>query len=208
MARYTGPSCRLCRREGIKLYLKGERCYTPKCAIDRRGYAPGQHGQMKRKLSEYGLQLREKQKAKRIYGVLEQQFKIYFEEASRRKGVTGENLLRLLECRLDNVVYRLGFAKSRAQARQVVRHGHIEVNGKKVDIPSYQVRPGDVIAVREKSRSLDLFKEMAELGKGRVLPEWLSVNYDTLTGEVLRYPNREDIDVPIQEHLIVELYSK
>ncbi|KXG75697.1 30S ribosomal protein S4 [Fervidicola ferrireducens] len=208
MARYTGPVCRLCRREGIKLYLKGERCYTPKCAIDRRGYAPGQHGQMKRKLSEYGLQLREKQKAKRIYGVLEQQFKIYFEEASRRKGVTGENLLRLLECRLDNVVYRLGFAKSRAQARQLVRHGHIEVNGKKVNIPSYQVKPGDVIAVREKSRSLDLFKEMAELGKGKVMPEWLSVNYDTLTGEVLRYPNREDIDVPIQEHLIVELYSK
>lgn len=208
MARYTDPVCRLCRREGIKLYLKGERCYTPKCAIDRRGYAPGQHGQMKRKLSEYGLQLREKQKAKRIYGVLEQQFKIYFEEASRRKGVTGENLLRLLECRLDNVVYRLGFAKSRAQARQLVRHGHIEVNGKKVNIPSYQVKPGDVIAVREKSRSLDLFKEMAELGKGKVMPEWLSVNYDTLTGEVLRYPNREDIDVPIQEHLIVELYSK
>ncbi|MCF6097639.1 30S ribosomal protein S4 [Thermovorax subterraneus] len=208
MARYTGPVCRLCRREGIKLYLKGERCYTPKCAIDRRGYAPGQHGQMKRKLTEYGLQLREKQKAKRIYGVLEQQFKIYFEEASRRKGVTGENLLRLLECRLDNVVYRLGFAKSRAQARQIVRHGHIEVNGKKVDIPSYQVRPGDVIAVREKSRSLELFKEMAELGKGKVMPEWLSVNYDTLSGEVLRYPNREDIDVPIQEHLIVELYSK
>jgi small subunit ribosomal protein S4 len=163
---------------------------------------------MKRKLTEYGVQLREKQKAKRIYGVLEQQFKIYFEEASRKKGVTGENLLRLLECRLDNVVYRLGFAKSRAQARQIVRHGHIEVNGKKVNIPSYQVRPGDVIAVREKSRSLELFKEMAELGRGKVMPEWLSVNYDTLSGEVLRYPNREDIDVPIQEHLIVELYSK
>ncbi|MCG0276109.1 MAG: 30S ribosomal protein S4 [Thermosediminibacteraceae bacterium] len=208
MARYTGPVCRLCRREGIKLYLKGERCYTPKCAIDRRGYAPGQHGQMKRKLSEYGLQLREKQKAKRIYGVLERQFKIYFEEAVRRKGVTGENLLRLLECRLDNVVYRLGFAKSRAQARQIVRHGHIEVNGRKVNIPSYQVKPGDVIAVREKSRSLELFKEMAEAGKGRMVPEWLSVNYDTLTGEVMRLPNREDIDVPIQEHLIVELYSK
>lgn len=208
MARYTGPVCRLCRREGIKLYLKGERCYTPKCAIDRRGYAPGQHGQMKRKLSEYGLQLREKQKAKRIYGVLERQFKIYFEEAVRRKGVTGENLLRILECRLDNVVYRLGFAKSRAQARQIVRHGHIEVNGRKVNIPSYQVKPGDVIAVREKSRSLELFKEMAEAGKGRMVPEWLSVNYDTLTGEVVRLPNREDIDVPIQEHLIVELYSK
>ncbi|ADL06937.1 30S ribosomal protein S4 [Thermosediminibacter oceani] len=208
MARYTGPVCRLCRREGMKLYLKGERCYTPKCAIDRRGYAPGQHGQMKRKLSEYGLQLREKQKAKRIYGVLERQFKIYFEEAIRRKGVTGENLLRLLECRLDNVVYRLGFAKSRAQARQIVRHGHIEVNGRKVTIPSYQVREKDVIAVREKSRSLDFFKEMAEAGKGRIVPEWLSVNYDTLTGEVVRMPNREDIDVPIQEHLIVELYSK
>ncbi|MGB9812690.1 MAG: 30S ribosomal protein S4 [Thermovenabulum sp.] len=208
MGRYTGPSCRLCRREGIKLYLKGERCYTPKCAIERRGYAPGQHGQMKKKLSEYGIQLREKQKAKRIYGILENQFKIYFERATKQKGVTGENLLRLLELRLDNVVYRLGFAKSRAQARQIVRHGHIEVNGKKVTIPSYQVRAKDVIAVREKSRELEFFKEMAELGRTRIVPEWLSVNYDTLTGEVLRVPNREDIDVPVQEHLIVELYSK
>lgn len=208
MGRYTGPSCRLCRREGIKLYLKGERCYTPKCAIERRGYAPGQHGQMKKKLSEYGIQLREKQKAKRIYGILENQFKIYFERATKQKGVTGENLLRLLELRLDNVVYRLGFAKSRAQARQIVRHGHIEVNGKKVTIPSYQVRAKDVIAVREKSRQLEFFKEMAELGRTRIVPEWLSVNYDTLTGEVLRVPNREDIDVPVQEHLIVELYSK
>jgi len=208
MGRYTGPSCRLCRREGIKLYLKGERCYTPKCAIERRGYAPGQHGQMKKKLSEYGIQLREKQKAKRIYGILENQFKIYFERATKQKGVTGENLLRLLELRLDNVVYRLGFAKSRAQARQIVRHGHIEVNGKKVTIPSYQVKAKDVIAVREKSRELEFFKEMAELGRTRIVPEWLSVNYDTLTGEVLRVPNREDIDVPVQEHLIVELYSK
>jgi len=208
MGRYTGPSCRQCRREGIKLYLKGERCYTPKCAIERRGYAPGQHGQVKKKLSEYGIQLREKQKAKRIYGVLENQFRIYFERATRQKGVTGENLLRLLELRLDNVVYRLGFAKSRTQARQIVRHGHIEVNGKKVTIPSYQVRAKDIIAVREKSRDLEFFKEMAELGRTRIVPDWLSVNYDTLTGEVLRVPNREDIDIPVQEHLIVELYSK
>ncbi|KYO63905.1 MULTISPECIES: 30S ribosomal protein S4 [Thermovenabulum] len=208
MGRYTGPSCRQCRREGIKLYLKGERCYTPKCAIERRGYAPGQHGQVKKKLSEYGIQLREKQKAKRIYGVLENQFRIYFERATRQKGVTGENLLRLLELRLDNVVYRLGFAKSRTQARQIVRHGHIEVNGKKVTIPSYQVRAKDIIAVREKSRDLEFFKEIAELGRTRIVPDWLSVNYDTLTGEVLRVPNREDIDIPVQEHLIVELYSK
>lgn len=208
MGRYTGPSCRQCRREGIKLYLKGERCYTPKCAIERRGYAPGQHGQVKKKLSEYGIQLREKQKAKRIYGVLENQFRIYFERATRQKGVTGENLLRLLELRLDNVVYRLGFAKSRTQARQIVRHGHIEVNGKKVTIPSYQVRAKDIIAVREKSRDLEFLKEMAELGRTRIVPDWLSVNYDTLTGEVLRVPNREDIDIPVQEHLIVELYSK
>lgn len=208
MARYKGPVCRLCRREGIKLFLKGDRCYSPKCAIDRRGYAPGQHGRMRRKMSEYGLQLREKQKARRMYGVLEKQFRGYYKEAVRQRGVTGEVLLRLLETRLDNVVYRMGFAVSRPQARQLVRYGHIEVNGKRVTIPSYEVKEKDVITVREKSRSLGLFKEISELGESKVVPDWLSVNHDTLTGEVVSLPTREDIDVPIQEHLIVELYSK
>lgn len=208
MARYKGPVCRLCRREGMKLFLKGDRCYSPKCAIDRRGYAPGQHGRMRRKMSEYGLQLREKQKARRIYGVLEKQFRDYYKEAVRQRGVTGEVLLRLLETRLDNVVYRMGFAVSRPQARQLVRYGHIEVNGKRVNIPSYQVKEKDVISVREKSRSLELFKEISEQGESKVVPDWLSVNHDTLTGEVVSLPTREDIDVPIQEHLIVELYSK
>ncbi|MGI6486236.1 MAG: 30S ribosomal protein S4 [Tepidanaerobacteraceae bacterium] len=208
MARYKDAVCRLCRREGIKLYLKGDRCYSPKCAIDRRGYAPGQHGQMRRKLSEYGLQLREKQKARRIYGVLEKQFKNYFIRASRQKGVTGENLLRLLEMRLDNVVYRLGFATSRPQARQFVRNGHVEVNGKRVTIPSYNVKEKDVISISEKSRSMSVFKEISEAGEAKVVPGWLSANYETLTGEILSLPNREDIDIPIQEHLIVELYSK
>lgn len=208
MARYKGPVCRLCRREGIKLFLKGDRCYSPKCAIDRRGYAPGQHGRMRRKMSEYGLQLREKQKARRIYGVLEKQFRGYYKEAVRQRGVTGEVLLRLLETRLDNVVYRMGFAVSRPQARQLVRYGHIEVNGKRVTIPSYEVKEKDVISVREKSRSLELFKEISEQGESKVVPDWLSVNHDTLTGEVVSLPAREDIDVPIQEHLIVELYSK
>ncbi len=208
MARYTGPVCRLCRREGIKLYLKGDRCYSSKCAIDRRGYAPGQHGHMRRKPTEYGLQLREKQKAKRIYGVLERQFRRYYDEAVRQKGVTGENLLRLLESRLDNVIYRMGFAVSRPQARQIVRYGHVEVNGKRVTIPSYQVKEKDVVAIREKSRSLGMFKEIAEQGASKVVPEWLSVNFETLTGEVNYLPNREDIDTPIQEQLIVELYSK
>ncbi|NLC63177.1 MAG: 30S ribosomal protein S4 [Thermoanaerobacterales bacterium] len=208
MARYKDAVCRLCRREGIKLYLKGDRCYSPKCAIDRRGYAPGQHGQMRRKLSEYGLQLREKQKARRIYGVLEKQFKNYFIRASRQKGVTGENLLRLLEMRLDNVVYRLGFATSRPQARQFVRNGHVEVNGKRVTIPSYNVKEKDAISISEKSRSMSVFKEISEAGEAKVVPGWLSANYETLTGEILSLPNREDIDIPIQEHLIVELYSK
>ncbi len=208
MARYKDAVCRLCRREGMKLYLKGDRCYSPKCAIDRRGYAPGQHGQMRRKLSEYGLQLREKQKARRIYGILERQFKNYFVKAASQKGVTGENLLRMLEMRLDNVVYRLGFAASRPQARQIVRYGHVEVNGKRVSIPSYQVKEKDVISIRENSRNLSIFKEISEAGEAKVLPAWLSANYETLTGEILSLPNREDIDVPIQEHLIVELYSK
>lgn len=208
MARYKDSVCRLCRREGIKLFLKGDRCYSQKCAIDRRGYAPGQHGQMRRKFSEYGLQLREKQKARRIYGVLEKQFRNYFKKAASQKGVTGENLLRLLECRLDNVVYRMGFGLSRSQARQLVRYGHIEVNGKRVTIPSFQVEEKDVISVRENSRSLSLFKEISEAGESKVVPGWLSANFDTLTGEVVSLPNREDIDVPIEEHLIVELYSK
>ncbi|NPV44235.1 MAG: 30S ribosomal protein S4 [Firmicutes bacterium] len=208
MARYIGPSCRLCRREGIKLYLKGDRCYTERCAIDRRGYAPGQHGQARRKLSEYGIQLREKQKAKRIYGVLERQFKRYFEIAERKKGVTGENLLRILESRLDNVVYRMGFASSRAEARQLIRHGHFTVNGKKVDIPSYLVRIGEVIAVKEDSRKLSRIKELAETAAQRNVPQWLEVNAEAMEGRVVGLPAREDIDVPIEEHLIVELYSK
>lgn len=208
MARYKDAVCRLCRREGMKLYLKGDRCYTPKCAIDRRGYAPGQHGQMRRKPSEYGLQLREKQKARRIYGILERQFRNYYEKAVGQKGVTGENLLRMLETRLDNVVYRMGFASSRPQARQLVRYGHVEVNNKRVTIPSYQVKEKDVVAIRENSRSLGFFKEISEQGEAKVVPEWLSVNYDTLTGEINYLPKREDIDIPIQEHLIVELYSK
>ena len=207
MARYTGPVCRLCRREGVKLYLKGDRCYSSKCAIERRGYPPGQHGQMRRKASEYGLQLREKQKARRIYGVLERQFRSYYEEAVRQKGVTGENLLRLLESRLDNVIYRMGFAPSRPQARQIVRYGHVEVNGKRVTIPSYLVKEKDVIAIREKSRSLGMFKEIAEAGESRLCR--------VAFGE-FRNPHRtsqlpaksEDIDVPLQEQLIVELYSK
>lgn len=206
MARYTGPSCRLCRREGQKLYLKGERCYTDKCAIDRRGYAPGQHGQSRKKLSNYGLQLREKQKAKRFYGLLETQFKSYFEKAEKMAGITGENLLQLLECRLDNVVYRMGFAGSRKEARQLVTHGHFTVNGKKVDIPSYIVSVGDVIKVKERSVSSPKFKELAEAAPN--VPNWVQVSFEALEGKVLSLPTREDIDIPIAEHLIVELYSR
>lgn len=208
MARYTGPVCRLCRREGIKLYLKGDRCYSEKCAIERRNYPPGDRGQVRQKLTEYGLQLREKQRARRIYGVLERQFRRYFEIAERQKGITGENLLRLLERRLDNVVYRLGFAASRAMARQLVRHGHITVNGKRVDIPSYLVRVGDEIAVAEKSRELVLFKELIDAAAHRTVPPWLEVDLEGMRGRVVAYPAREDIDVPIKEHLIVEFYSK
>ena len=206
MARYTGPSCRLCRREGQKLYLKGERCFTDKCAIDRRGYAPGQHGQGRKKLSNYGLQLREKQKAKRFYGLLETQFKSYFEKADRMQGITGDNLLRLLETRLDNVVYRMGMATSRKEARQLVRHGHFTVNGQKVDIPSYLVSVGDVIAVKEKSKSSAKFKELAEAAVN--VPNWVQVNFENLEGKVISLPTREDVDIPIAEHLIVELYSR
>lgn len=209
MARYTEAVCRLCRREGAKLYLKGERCYTEKCAVDRRSYAPGQHGQARRgKPSEYGIQLREKQKARRIYGVLENQFRRYFREADRRKGITGENLLQILESRIDNVVYRMGFALSRAEARQLVRHGHFSVNGRKVSIPSYLVRPGDVIAVRETSKDKGRFKDLAELMRGQGTVDWIEVDREALSGRVLRLPTREEIDVPITEHLIVELYSR
>ncbi|HHV07081.1 MAG TPA: 30S ribosomal protein S4 [Firmicutes bacterium] len=208
MARYTGAVCRQCRREGIKLFLKGDRCYTGKCAIDRRGYAPGQHAQRRRKISEYGIQLREKQKARRIYGVLERQFRRYYKIASRSKGVTGETLLIMLETRLDNVVYRLGFARSRAEARQLVRHGHFAVNDRKASIPSYRLREGDIVSVREGSRSLPLFQELAEVAAARTVPPWLESVPTELKGTVVRLPEREEIDVPVQEHLIVELYSK
>lgn len=208
MARYTGPVCRLCRREGQKLFLKGERCYTKKCAIDRRAYAPGQHGQGRKKVSEYGKQLRTKQFAKRFYGVLEGQFRHYFEMAEKMPGVTGENLLRLLESRLDNVAYRLGFGSSRAEARQMVLHGHVTVNGKKVDIPSYLVRVGQTVALKDKSRQLEKFKAIAEKTGSRPVPKWLELNKNTMEANVVAMPNREDIDLPIEETLIVELYSK
>lgn len=209
MARYTGPVCKLCRREGAKLYLKGDRCYTAKCAIDRRAYAPGQHGQNnRRKLSEYGLQLREKQKARRIYGILEKQFSNYFVKAERQKGVTGENLLRLLERRLDNVVYRLGFAVSRAEARQLVKHNHFTLNGHKANIPSMLVKVGDVIQVKEKSLETPGFAEVKEIIAQKNPPEWLDLDKENLTGRVMALPNREQIDVPIEDHLIVELYSR
>ncbi|MCE7700006.1 MAG: 30S ribosomal protein S4 [Methanobacterium paludis] len=206
MARYTGPVCRLCRREGIKLYLKGDKCYSDKCAVAKRAYAPGQHGQSRKKLSNYGMQLREKQKARRIYGVLESQFRDYYAKADRAKGVTGENLLRMLEKRLDNVVFRLGFAGSRAEARQLVRHGHFTINGKKVDIPSYQVRVGDTITVKASSRSSEKFKALAEVSK--TTPQWLTADTEKLEGKVVAEPKREDIDIPVQETFIVELYSK
>jgi len=208
MARYTDAVCRLCRREGQKLFLKGDRCYTEKCALNRRAYAPGMHGQGRSKISEYGTQLREKQKAKRYYGVLESQFRNYFELASKKKGKTGENLLSLLETRLDNVVYRLGFAMSRAEARQLVIHGHFTVNGRKVNIPSYLVKPGMVVAVKEASRSLDKFKSSVEANSFRQPPKWLEYDAANMTAKVVSEPAREDIDLPIEEQLIVELYSK
>jgi small subunit ribosomal protein S4 len=208
MARYTGAKCRQCRREGTKLYLKGDRCYTDKCAIARRAYAPGQHGQSKKKMSGYGVQLREKQKVRRIYGILEKQFRAYFVEAERQKGVTGENLLRLLELRLDNVAYRMGFGESRNEARQLVRHGHFTVNGKKVNIPSYQVGLNDLVAVKADSKSTDKFKELAENAAGKTAPQWLSVNAEMMEARVVALPVREDIELPIEEHLIVELYSR
>lgn len=208
MARYSGPVCRLCRREGAKLFLKGDRCYSDKCGIDRRGYAPGQHGQGRKKTSEYGIQLREKQKARRMYGILEKQFENYFEKAERQGGIAGENLLRLLERRLDNVVYRLGFAASRPEARQLVRHGHFTVNDRRVNIPSFQVRVGDVIKIREKSAELPRIKELIEAAAHKTPPAWLELQVDQLLGKVVAIPSREEIDAPIEEHLIVELYSR
>jgi len=208
MARYTGAVCRLCRREGQKLFLKGERCYTEKCGIERRKYAPGMHGQSRKKLSEYGVQLREKQKARRYYGVLESQFAKYFEMANKQKGITGENLLSILESRLDNVVYRLGFGLSRPEARQLVTHGHFTVNGRKVNIASYLTSPGDVIAICEKSRSSEKIKDILEKTESRTIPKWLDLDRNTLSGKVLASAQRDDIDLEIAEHLIVELYSK
>jgi len=210
LARYRGSVCRLCRREGVKLYLKGERCFTDKCAVERRKFAPGQHGQRRgSKTLGYGLQLREKQKVKRIYGLLENQFHNYFERAERSKGITGDNLLIGLERRLDNIVYRLGFATSRNQARQIVRHGHVLVNSKKVNIPSYATRPGDQISIREKSRKNPLIQYSVESVSGRGgVPQWLELDRDKLTGKVLTLPRREELDPNIQEKLIVELYSK
>lgn len=208
MARYTDAVCRLCRREGQKLFLKGDRCYTDKCGLTRRSYAPGQHGQGRTRASEYGSQLREKQKVKRYYGVLEKQFAGYFEIAANRQGKAGENLLSILESRLDNVIYRLGFAMSRAEARQLVRHGHFTVDGKKVNIPSFIVKPGMVITLKESSRSLEKFKANIEANMFRQPPKWLEYDANTFTAKVAAVPAREDIDLPIEEQLIVELYSK
>ena len=208
MARYTGPVCRLCRRESQKLYLKGDKCFTEKCAIEKRNYAPGQHGQARaKKMSNYGMQLREKQKVRRYYGILEGQMKKYFQMADKQAGITGENLLKILESRLDNVVYRLGLGESRSQARQFVTHGHFLVNGKKLDIPSYMVKVGDVIELKDKSKNSPKVKELQENHQGNVLP-WLQFDAEKLTGKVVSESTREDIDLPIQEHLIVELYSK
>jgi small subunit ribosomal protein S4 len=211
LARYAGPVCKLCRREGEKLFLKGERCFSPKCAFERRSYAPGQHGrqaQYRRKESDYALQLRAKQKARRVYGVQERQFRRYFREAQRLKGLTGVNLLALLESRLDNVAYRLGFASSRAQARQLLLHGHLEVNGRKTNIPSYLVKPGDIIAVRENSRGKAYFKEVSQILDDDQVPSWLSLDPANLTGKMLDLPSRDEIDISLNEQLIVEYYSR
>lgn len=208
MARYTEAVCRLCRREGEKLYLKGDRCYTNKCSVGKRAFAPGQHGQDRKKVSEYGLQLREKQKLRRIYGVLERQFSGYFSLAERQKGITGQNLLQILETRFDNVVYRLGLGASRKEARQLVRHGHFLVNDKKVNIPSFLLKPGDVITIKEGSLSSPKIKGNIEDAAGRTIPEWLESNPTVHSGKVKNLPTREQIDIPVQEHLIVELYSR
>ena len=208
MARYTGSVCRQCRREGTKLFLKGDRCFSEKCAVNKRHTPPGQHGQGRKKQSEYGIQLREKQKCRRAYGVLESQFRKYYEMAANMRGVTGENMLSLLERRLDNVAYRLGFGESRPMARQMVTHGHIRVNGKKVDIASFLVKQGDVISVRDKSADTAIFKELKEQGSKRTVPEWLSFDAASLTATVNALPERKDIDLTIEEHLIVEYYSR
>ena len=208
MARYTGPACKLCRREGKKLFLKGDRCYTGKCALERRSYAPGQHGQNRKKASEYGLQLRAKQSARRYYGLSESQFHKYFLMAERKDGVTGTNLLQLCESRLDNIVYESGFASSRAQARQLVNHAHFMVNGHKVDIPSYLVPAGDVVSVKETSKTTDEFKNLVESNGSRPVPQWMEADKDAMQVKVLRAPEREEIETPVEEHLIVEFYSK
>ena len=208
MARYTGAVCKLCRREGKKLFLKGDRCYTGKCAFERRSYAPGQHGQGRKKTSEYGLQLRAKQQARRYYGIQEGQFHKYFLMAERKQGMTGENLLRICESRLDNVAYLLGWASSRAEARHLTTHGHYLVNGKKVDIPSYLLKAGDVVSIREKSRDSEKIKAVLEANASRPVPEWLDKNGDDLTAKIVKLPDREQIEVPVEEHLIVEFYSK
>jgi small subunit ribosomal protein S4 len=208
VARYTGAVCRLCRREGLKLFLKGERCYTDKCAIERRNYPPGEHGQARPKFSEYSVQLREKQKLRRMYGVLEGQFRRYFEMADRAKGVTGEILLQLLERRLDNIVYRVGFATSRSEARLLVRHGHFRVNGRKVNVPSYLVRPGDTVSVRERSQKVARIQDALELAQRRGIPDWLEVTPEAFAGRIKALPARSDLTMPINEKLVVELYSK
>ncbi len=208
MARYTGSVCKLCRREGEKLFLKGERCYSDKCSVSRRNYVPGQHGKGRKKTSEYGLQLRMKQKARRYYGILEGQFRHYFEMAERKQGVTGDNLLRILESRLDNVVYRLGWACSRAEARQLVVHGHFTVNGKKVDIPSYLLRAGETVAISAKSNDSVKIQSVLESNSGRHVPAWLDLNREALEAKVVNLPSREEIDTPVEEQLIVEFYSK
>ena len=208
MARYTGAVCKLCRREGKKLYLKGERCYSTKCSVDRRSYAPGQHGQSRKKTSEYGLQLRAKQQARRYYGIQEGQFHKYCLMAERKQGVTGENLLRICESRLDNVVYLLGWANSRAEARQLVVHGHYKVNGKKVDIPSYLLKVGDVVSIKEKSRESDKIKAVLETNASRPVPAWLEADAENFSAKVAAMPERDQIMAPVEEHLIVEFYSK
>lgn len=208
MARYTGAVCRLCRREGQKLFLKGERCYSDKCSVALRGYAPGQHGQGRKKSSEYGMQLRAKQTARRFYGVQENQFHHYFEIAERKQGITGDNLLRILESRLDNVVYRVGFASSRAEARQLVGHGHFEVNGKRVDIASYLLKAGDVVSICEKSRGSEKIKAVVEANSARPVPQWIDMDRNNLSAKVIALPTRDQIEAPVEEQLIVEFYSK
>lgn len=207
MGRYTGPVCRLCRREGLKLYLKGDKCFTDKCPVTKRNFPPGQHGQGRTKITEYGLQLREKQKVKRFYGINEAKMLAYFDMADQSKGITGETLLQLLESRMDNVVYRLGFAQSRAEARQLVTHGHFTVNGKKVDIPSYNIAQGDVIEVKGKSKSSEKMKSLVENHTGTQV-SWVDVDMEALKGTIVAEPTRDDIEIPVEEHLIVELYSK